>query len=128
MYVLSNPHVQTNYDQADVTLPVNLPIEITGNVVSSISIATSCSQTASISQIDAVELQAGKVGQLFSAEEVEMFDIIMKDFSSTVNWSSFHSKWIFACKKVKLQNPSAILLSRSKDQLQERGKTIRKKK
>ena len=46
--------------------------------------------------------------QLFSAEEIEMFDIIMKDFSSTVNWSSFHSEWIFACKKVKLQNPSAI--------------------
>ena len=85
-----------------------------------------------LDEISAVKLETAGKGEEFSAAEQEVLDYILTvkmkvQPGKRVDWVTVHEYWSTTAKIQKLNKPYSKVLMRTKEQLEERGKTIRRK-
>jgi hypothetical protein len=88
--------------------------------------------TYTLAEINAVSLELAPKGEEFTAAEQEILDYIIAvklgvKPGGRVEWKNVHEFWKTTARVQKLNKPHAKIYLRTKDQLEERWKTIRKK-
>ena len=122
---LKNKHAALRYNKQQQEIVAEdeaiIVAEDDSNVVNNANIQNNII-SFTVEEIQAVQLPSGQ-GKAFTDAELLIFDEIMQLFKRSVKWDSFTLSFNFRAKKEKLLDPSCIVYSRSKKQLEERKKT-----